>query len=788
MRKKSILIACGVAMALLGSVAQAEDLYEVYKAAVQSDPLIREAEARRLAALEAKPQARGLLLPQIAVGGDTYMANADTEGYQRQFREIIDPVTGESSVGTVAVPFTNTTDTDAYWSYDAQLTQTVFRWDQWQRLKQADSQVALAEANYRSAQQDLMVRVAQRYFDVLAADDTLSAAQATLEAVNRQLEQAEKRFEVGLIAITDVQEARAAHDSATAGVIAAKRALASAHEFLRELTGEAYAQLVKPADEMPLDQPQPFDEQAWVDEALEKNLDVIAARLGVDVAKSNVKIAQAGHMPTLDFYARYGESASDATSLTRVPQEFQDPNNPPREFPADLDRNDDQVGLRLNVPIFTGGVTRSQVREQTYLHRAERERLDGAIRGAERETRDAYLGVIAEKARVQALRQAVQIEPDRPRGDRGWLRGRHPHHGGRARRAPPAVRGAARLLAQPLRLPDQPGAPEVGGRRAGSGGPDRDQRLPDDAGAAAGGSTAGAAEVSSGATMATSRCTAPRLCATACRPRSPAARASAGSSNHAQTRSASSSRLRTMRNAPHLLEQVGHVLRVLHVRPRQHRQRQHRRLEQAVSTDRHQAAADEGDVRRRIERLQFAERIDEEYRVVRRGRLAGAALRVRDALAAQQVAHRVEALRMPRYQQQQRAGMPIAHGGVRREHRVLLAFVRAACDPHGSPRRPARAEIAPGRNRVRGDLQVELDVAGDVHAVGRGADRRGSARRRPRSAHRSGCRATASRGTAMPCADSDRPSASTGARSPAPAGRRACRASRTASARSRSRG
>ncbi len=136
-------------MALLGSAAQAEDLYEVYKAAVQSDPLIREAEARRLAALEAKPQARGLLLPQIAVGGDTYMANADTEGYQRQFREIVDPVTGESSVGTVSVPFTNTTDTDAYWSYDAQLTQTVFRWDQWQRLKQADSQVALAEANYR---------------------------------------------------------------------------------------------------------------------------------------------------------------------------------------------------------------------------------------------------------------------------------------------------------------------------------------------------------------------------------------------------------------------------------------------------------------------------------------------------------------------------------------------------------------------------------------------------------------------------------------------------------------
>ena len=408
MRKKSVLIVCGVALALLGSAARSENLLDVYQAAVKSDPLIREAEARRLAALEAKPQARGLLFPQISVGGDAYTASADTQGFQRQFREVVDPLTGESSVVAVSVPYTNSTDTDSLWSYDAQLTQTLFRWDQWQRLKQADSQVALAEANYRAAQQDLMVRVSTRYFDVLAADDTLAAAQATLEAVNRQLEQAEKRFEVGLIAITDVQEARAAHDSATAGVIAAKRALASAQEFLRELTGEAYAQLVKPLEEMPLDQPQPFDEQAWVDQALEQNLNVVAARLGVDIAKTNVKIAQSGHMPTLDFYARYGESASDAESLTRVPAEFQDPNLPPQSFPADLDRTDDRVGIRLNIPIFTGGVTRSQVREQTYLHRAERERLEGAVRGAERQTRDSYLGVLAEKARVTALKQAVK--------------------------------------------------------------------------------------------------------------------------------------------------------------------------------------------------------------------------------------------------------------------------------------------------------------------------------------------------------------------------------------------
>ena len=408
MLRKNVLIAAGVALALLGTSVRSENLLEVYQAAVRSDPQIREAEARRMAALEAKPQARGVLFPQLSVNGNAYTANADTEGFQRQFREVTNPATGEPSAVPVSVPYTNTTDTDSFWNYDAQVTQTLFRWDQWQRLKQADSQVALAEAEYRAAQQDLMVRVSQRYFDVLAADDTLTAAQATLEAVGRQLEQAEQRFEVGLIAITDVQEARAAHDSATAGVIAAKRSLASAEEFLREITGEASAQLVKPLDAMPLDQPQPFDEQHWVDTALEQNLGVVAARLGVDIAKKNVKIAQSGHLPTLDLYARYGESSSDATSFTTVPAEFQDPDLPPQTFPADLDRTDDEVGIRLTIPIYSGGVTQSQVRQQTYLHRAERERLEGAVRGAERQTRDAYLGVIAERARVQALKQAVQ--------------------------------------------------------------------------------------------------------------------------------------------------------------------------------------------------------------------------------------------------------------------------------------------------------------------------------------------------------------------------------------------
>jgi outer membrane protein len=264
-------------------------------------------------------------------------------------------------------------------------------------LKRADSEVALADANYRAAQQDLLVRVAGRYFDVLAAEDTLSAAEATLQAVTRQLEQSEKRFEVGLIAITDVQEARAAHDNATAGVILAKRSLATAEEYLRELTGEDYAVLSKPADDMPMNDPQPVSEDEWVERANNQNLNVIAARLDTDIAKDNIKIAQSGHMPTVDLVGQYNKFDQSATQT----------NNGLTGL-ADSDQTADQIGLQFTLPIFSGGVVSSQVRQQVYLHRAALERLEGALRQAERETRDSYLGVIAERARVQALKQAVK--------------------------------------------------------------------------------------------------------------------------------------------------------------------------------------------------------------------------------------------------------------------------------------------------------------------------------------------------------------------------------------------
>src|SRR5437773_2219403 len=196
--------------------APAKDLVGVFEDAVHNDPVIRQADANRLAAREARPQALAALLPQLS--GTAGISGAHSAGYQDQ---VFQPPTAER--------FQITTDTNTrQWAVN--LRQNVFSWANWMALKEAGREVAQAEATYQAAEQQLILRVAQAYFNVLAAEDGLEANQASLEAISRQLDQANKRFEVGLIAITDVQEAKAARDTAAAAVIAAKRTLATSED------------------------------------------------------------------------------------------------------------------------------------------------------------------------------------------------------------------------------------------------------------------------------------------------------------------------------------------------------------------------------------------------------------------------------------------------------------------------------------------------------------------------------------------------------------------------------
>lgn len=381
-------VSIGLMVALLAApVAQSADLLQVYQRAAQNDPLIREAEANRLAARESKPRALSSLLPQMGASG--VLGEQDSHGSQTFLTQILNQP-----------PQINTTsqEVDAdFTQYQLQLVQTVFRWDQWMTLKQASSQVAQAEANYAAAQQDLMLRTARRYFDVLAAEDTLQSVTTARDAIARQLDQANKRFEVGLIAITDVQEAKAAHDNANAVVIQSKRSLATAHELLRELTGDPFPSLAKLAETMPLQTPDPQNEDEWVKTAMEQNLALTASRLAADIARDTISIRRSGHFPSLDLVLSRTGFDADVTQI-----------NDGVEGPADNNNYDDQISLQLNFPIYTGGFVQSNVREAVYLHRAARERLERTARETERETRDAYLGVLSEMSRVQALKQALE--------------------------------------------------------------------------------------------------------------------------------------------------------------------------------------------------------------------------------------------------------------------------------------------------------------------------------------------------------------------------------------------
>ena len=382
----------GILGTLAAPVAGAASLLEVYQQALQSDPLIHEAEARRLAALEAKPQARGVLLPQLDATGDWTKSTFDGSGVGNDIQ-----VDDMGNVSVDIVPFTSE-GRDETTRWQVNLRQTIFRWDQIVGLRRADKVVAKAEADREAAQQDLIVRVAQTYFNVLGAEDRLTSVHANRQAIARQLEQAKQRFEVGLIAITAVQESQAAYDQAVADEIAAKRELATARELLREITGAYVRELAAPGEEFPMESPAPASEVAWVDLALSQNLALVSSRLDEEIARDEISLRRNGHYPRVELVASAGNSDADSERN----------NNNFGFLPADSDFDNDSIGIQFTVPLFAGGTTTSRVREAVYLHRAAREQLQRVTRETERATRDAYLGVLSEQSRVEALAQAVE--------------------------------------------------------------------------------------------------------------------------------------------------------------------------------------------------------------------------------------------------------------------------------------------------------------------------------------------------------------------------------------------
>ena len=360
-------------------------LLEVYQRALQSDPLIHEAESRRLAALEGETQARSRLLPELGIGSRYTISNYDGSTIESDLS------------GAVASVNTESKTTSSGWQLE--LTQTVFEWGKWVALKQAGKRSAKAEIDYEIKQQDLIIRVVKRYLDVLAAEDNLVSINSNKLAISRQLEQAKQRFEVGLIAITDVQESQAAYDQSVANEINAKRSLANARELLREITGAYLPKLDAPDQDLPLLAPIPEIENEWIASAMQQNLNLISSRFEEEIARHEISFQKTGHYPSINIVANMSSQDADNEDQIRNAINFPD---------LTTNNQSDSIYIQLSMPIYSGRLTSSKVQEAVYLHRASREKLQRIARETERETRDAFLGVTSEISRVNAFKQAVK--------------------------------------------------------------------------------------------------------------------------------------------------------------------------------------------------------------------------------------------------------------------------------------------------------------------------------------------------------------------------------------------
>ncbi len=380
------LIGGGLALAL-PLVASARNFLQVYHDARLHDPTFRQAYAIYMAAREARPEAWAVLLPQItATAGKTWDHSAGTSGQIGS--------TASGNLYSYSLPFTANSNAKQ-WSVN--LTENLFSWTDWMNLKAADKQVAQAQANYEAAAQSLILRTATAYFNVLAAVDTLQAQQSSLKALTLGLLQAKERYRIGLIAITDVEQARAARDTAAAAVITAKQTLANALDRLAVITGTQYRTLSEPGDSLPLAMPHPASQDAWVQTSLKQNLALIASRLAQSVAEYNVRAAFGSDIPTVSLLASRSYS-DNGTSETIFGQLFHG---------LGATTNDRQIGIEFSLPLFSGGGDLARIHQTQYQAMAAQDAVEQASRSTIQQARDAYLGVITGIANVRALRQAL---------------------------------------------------------------------------------------------------------------------------------------------------------------------------------------------------------------------------------------------------------------------------------------------------------------------------------------------------------------------------------------------
>ncbi|MDE1314708.1 outer membrane channel protein TolC [Vibrio aestuarianus] len=361
--KKLLPLFISAALGSLSTSVWADTLADIYNQAKENDPQLLSAAARRDAAFEAITSSRSSLLPQINL----------TAGYNINRSNIVNR---ESDKLTAGINF----------------SQELYNRSSWITLDTAEKSARQADSTYAATQQSLILRVAQSYFEVLRAQDNLEFVRAEKAAVARQLEQTKQRFEVGLSAITDVHDAQAQYDAVLADEVLAENSLVNSYEALREITGQEHTNLnVLDTDRFSASKTA-TSMNTLLEEAQQKNLNLLTARIAQDVAKDNISLASSGHLPslTLDAGYNYGDESNDHNAS------------------SNLDAyNDFNIGVNLVVPLYTGGNISSQTKQAEFAYVAASQDLEKTYRSVVKDVRAYNNNISASIGALRAYEQSV---------------------------------------------------------------------------------------------------------------------------------------------------------------------------------------------------------------------------------------------------------------------------------------------------------------------------------------------------------------------------------------------
>ena len=367
--------------------AQAEGLVDIYQLAQSRDATYESARYQLEAVRTLNQQARGVLFPSIDLSG----------GVNRSWLEVeSDPVAlpGPPGAPATLVDQSGETSNAEGWNYGVSLRQPIFVAEAIFRFGQARRQVALAEVQYALASQDLMLRTATSYFEILRAAQALDAANAELRALEQELARARKSFEVGTAAITDLNEAQARHDVVLAQVLRYENDLAISREALARIIGQPAPELKGVRREFPLDPPSPAVRTEWIAQARQSNLFRVASGLGVEVARAEVRARQGARLPNVFLVGNYDVQSSQSPSFGgRVTR---------------TETDNRVVGLQLSVPLFRGGLLSAQVEEAAARYNQSKSDFVDADRAAEFQASQAYLELTTAIAQVRAFEQALK--------------------------------------------------------------------------------------------------------------------------------------------------------------------------------------------------------------------------------------------------------------------------------------------------------------------------------------------------------------------------------------------